>query len=374
MSFQITYKLLFQVKVKHLYFQSLGNKSWNELDEAEQKKLSNKFDVAHFFNLFPSISTRELFRGHKMIFKSTATGFSVYASADPGNPTMPLIDQEGLKLVFFIQLNDTSFPNYSSLPLQNVAGKIYYFGSADSLFPALSLPYPDFVAGESYEAESFVTFSGKKYTAVENLIPANVNPDQANSGWKLIDEENFVSAANLLPMPGAAYTLKTSTGNASIVVTDKEGNELISDTYNGSDNEEYSVDLSLLPVGKYHLKASLPDNSVIEAFDFYSAGHNTSVWGVIEIFIEKGNQPHMTLNSDGSFKSKHVYELNFKNRFTKWRYLSNKDQTIIEEFSLKPLTHYGYVEITLNGAKVPNPESRIIKQEAENNISEIFID
>jgi hypothetical protein len=375
MSFVLTYKPLFKVRFNHLFFQSLGDKTLDELSPKEKKMIEEKFNAQVFFEVTPSAESLKWLDGHKMVFKPAPFGFIVFMKADPHNTAKPMIDPQGLKLIFQIRLTDSAFNNYTALPLKGNFGKIYFFSNEQmDNPPALSLKYSEFQQGQDYEMDNLVTFSGNSYMAAAGLVQAAKNPDEADSGWILIDKDDFVSSANRTISINFKHVFSSSEPSVILRVSDLDGAELVTETMKGDQNSEFTLDLSHLASGRYHFSARKANNDLISGFDFYLINNMANPWGIIEIAITSGNNPFDILDNAGSFKDGLMYELNFKNRRTVWRYISNEDKSVLLETDPLPLSRNGYINIAIDGENVPNADSRLIKPETGQVVSEIFVD
>ncbi len=136
MAFSITYRPLFQVNILHNYFLSDGTGDTIESD------LLAKYDARGFVDLIPTDQTISILKGHKMVFKKQAEGFTVYikVSGDTGilerTPFIDVIHE--LQLTFVIKVIDPLFWNYTDLPFK---GNLFYFGNVRPTTEPVSLSF-----------------------------------------------------------------------------------------------------------------------------------------------------------------------------------------------------------------------------------------
>ena len=152
----IRYRPLFDVDIAHDYFLSRGDVVLEAQPDADRAALANLYSVGDFLEVFPDDATMSVLAGHKMLFKATATGFSVAVQLDPSaNDTRPLVPPaDDLRLTFVLRLTDPQFANYTELG--PVTTNFYRFGNDSQNRTAavnfLSKRVPAFVATRRYVA------------------------------------------------------------------------------------------------------------------------------------------------------------------------------------------------------------------------------
>lgn len=169
-------------------------------------------------------------------------------------------------------------------------------------------------------------------------------------------------------------------------------------TENISNTTTFQFDWRTIPSGLYQLDVrddNLPDDApgkIISQETFYlnNAAFQSSPFGIIEIFASRADDNnYAVLQSNGAFKNtESQFTLRFKNRATIWRYIFREaqsvdvtddvlveasDDKILITDEIKPLTKNGLIEINKGENQLPNPSSKMIKPEANNIFSEIYL-
>lgn len=152
----IRYRPLFHVDIAHDYFLSRGDVVVEAQAEVDRTALTALFAVDEFLEIFPTEETESVLAGHKMLFRTSASGFTVAVRVDPSAPgDRPMVPPAaGLKLAFALRLIDPRFANYTELG--PAATRFYRFGNdsqnrtADVNF--LSRRVPAFAASRRYAA------------------------------------------------------------------------------------------------------------------------------------------------------------------------------------------------------------------------------
>jgi hypothetical protein len=135
----------------------------------------------------------------------------------------------------------------------------------------------------------------------------------------------------------------------------------------------------------------LSDTSIETELEKLDATEKADLFGIIRIFI-KADKPalHITNVQDRIKNPFKTFELLFDNRQTIWRYIFDKNQTVIGSDdvkkeagnsqilitkAVKPLTENGFVSIQLGGEELPNPDARLIKPDTSSSkyYSEIYM-
>ena len=129
MTFSITYKPLFEVKILHHYFLDRGNADFFSMNEEQKKKQLADFDLSSVFATIPSAETHRKLAGHQLVFKTTNTGFTVWVRVSEESDTSPLITlDDTLELTFLLKLVNHTFFNFTNLDIAN-AGKLFFFSN-----------------------------------------------------------------------------------------------------------------------------------------------------------------------------------------------------------------------------------------------------
>ena len=192
----IRYRPLFHVDVAHDYFLSRGDVVFEAHADADRAALANLYAVSDFLEIGPDDATVSTLAGHKMIFKTTGSGFIVAVQLDPSAPDRrPLVPPPPhFRLTFALRLADQRFANYTELG--PIAAGFYRFGNDSQNHTAgvnfLSSRVPAFsatrryVAGEVRAQATGATFD--LFLALRDTGPA-VAPVPAD--WRRIPSDTF---------------------------------------------------------------------------------------------------------------------------------------------------------------------------------------
>ena len=273
MSFHITYKPLFEVKILHNYFLNLGTKEFNALNDKEKEVVLKDYNVSNFLEIVASRGTIKILNGHKLILKKHPRGFIIYCRVTDPDSNVPFTDLPiNLSLSFLMRIKDPYFSNYTNISLK---GKpLFYFG--------------------------------------------NSKPDSEGNNFELIAK--------------------------------KDESKLVSANY------------SLTADGIKNLKTELNEQSL------------NHLLGVIQLKII-GDSNDLSLLHQGKIKNPpQILRINFDNRKSKWRFKRSKDGSeIFTTTQANPLTKHGFIEITHDGEKFPNPDARHLIPDTNDFFSEIYI-
>lgn len=142
MSYSIHYKQLFRVDVLHLFFLDNGTDKFESMNEAEQTKQLNQYNLQSVSRVIPTLETTRHLKGHRLVFKSFSSGFSVWTEVSENEESTPLVAlSDDLSLTFLLQMRDSLFFNYTELEPAN-KGQLLYISnrrppSEPSDFPLL---------------------------------------------------------------------------------------------------------------------------------------------------------------------------------------------------------------------------------------------
>lgn len=140
MTFSITYKPLFSVKLLHLYFLNKGSNSFFGMNSEETNKQLAGYDVLNFLKITPSTESSQKLLNHRIVFKSVNTGFTLWTQVSESQETLPLIPLNNtLELTFLLTLVNHTFINFTELDTSN-AGKLYFFSNKRLATEAPSFP------------------------------------------------------------------------------------------------------------------------------------------------------------------------------------------------------------------------------------------
>src|SRR6185503_10693990 len=272
---QSIYRTLFEVEIRHDYFQL----------PVPGTHYPEAYNISDYISVVPSAGTLKRMRDHKMIFKATATGFTVYIQAEfintaTGFATMVDIDPD-LSLSFYWTLTDPRFINYTNHRLKEKEKRIYYFSnrSASQLggitylnqpIPAFGTPYPGETA---YHLGDIVSQGGQTFEEIDTESPAINFPLNAPK-WQSINAAviHYVNPFDRLPWQSVFYHHKrpnTTPGEfifytlldvngAAVDLGFITGTNLPQDQYraplNASDNIDNTLNFSHLEPGRYTLQ------------------------------------------------------------------------------------------------------------------------
>jgi hypothetical protein len=373
----IRYRPLFDVDIAHDYFLSRGDVVREAQAEVDRAALSNLYSVGAFLEVFPDAVTVPVMAGHKMLFRTTATGFRVAVRLDPSaNDTRPMVPPAGdFKLTFVLRRADPSFANYTELG--PVTTGFYWFGN-DSQNQTVGVSYlsrraPAFVTTRRYVAgEVFAQPAGPTFDLFVALRDTGPSPTPAAADWRRIPADTFSATATyragaivlsgnalfraLIDDPGTDLTNAARwqpagvLGNQYVTVADAvlpvsslaevdisdlavpqatvrvrfpAGTAVATEQIFAAEQgtlDRIQLDLRRLTPGRYRVEIVGISGAVIREFPCYlaPAAGSESWFGVIEIGIGAGD--FALLNADGTLRFPH-YVLRFLNRATRWRYI-----------------------------------------------------
>jgi hypothetical protein len=380
----IRYRPLFQVDIAHDYFLSRGDVVFEANADAERAALTSLYAVNHYLEIAPDDTTVSTLAGHKMLFKTTGSGFTVAVRLDPSaidiRPLVPPLPD--FRLTFALRLADERFANYTELG--PVATGFYRFGNDSQNRVAgvnfLSSPVPAFsatrryVAGEVRAEAAAATFD--LFLALRDTGPTAA-PVPAD--WRRIPPDTWSASTTyrtgaivlfsnqlfraLLDNPGTDLTKATDwqpagmLGNQYVTVTDAilpvSGlfNLDISDaalalatvrvfpsggtvaateqTYATAQGtlSQVQIDLRGLTPGRYRVDILNAAGVVVRELPcFLSPRAITENWfGVIE--IGSGTTDFALFNNDGTLRVPR-YVVRLLNRATRWRYIFPSAQPV----------------------------------------------
>jgi hypothetical protein len=286
MSSTILYKELFEVKILHHYFLDIGEKSWDTMTPEERDKMQLTYNVHDFFDIIPTIECKKALTSQSCIFKCTPEGFLVGVKAEPDDlhpgKFMPFKSlRDDLAFRFVVRLRDSSFMNYSDLPLLGHEGKMFVFKNFKV---------------EGSENPLTLTSAPPVYTSASDQYP--VSDGLFAYTMKVKDTSPFA-------------TLKTLSGTK---VAPRM--EILQGEF-----QTLQVDLRNFTPGFYLLHVVGDRPGYQDEVTFYLTDQPDIPFGVFEIRV-KSDQPAFSLTSSDHLVSP-VYKLRFRNRRTYWRYNGN---------------------------------------------------
>jgi len=304
----IKYGILFTVQLLHKYFAD-GN--------------------CNDFTITPSQRTQKVLSGNKILAKQYDNSLYV------GLPSMLNVSKpvdalpQNLQLTFFMQLNTPLFFNYTNLPFQWPAGKLYYFtnranNKANSKkFLSQVIGYNNakaYTPGDvAADGAGLVFQSIKSGTGVAPVI---ANADN----WTAIDNNQYVNEQDALQWMPSVSTHTFTTPQTAVTV-DAWGYNTATKDYTASvlsfkkgfltPAVGFTLDLSTLQPGKYKLSINGVDSWVYINDELTGK----QVFAVIDIFNDTSvDAAYQFVQGTGEFASP-VYTIQFLNRYTIWKYV-----------------------------------------------------
>lgn len=238
------YNILAQLQFQHTYYK---NKQWQQMD------------------LIPTTATQKLCKQYRCLFRKEAQSYYLLYGAQAGQKNLLLEEKENLGFSFLLMLNDSTFQNYTDIPLFPMHTHKFYFNTS--------------------------TFETTSNEVLEKQVAA-------------ADQMHFYPKA-------FNYTIKDKTdATGELVVKDKKGNIVATQTITDS-HQEVFFDLTDKEDACYY--CFLEE----EAIDrFYSGSNwNPNCAGILNFEIK----PADYLGNEADFKYK-IHHIIFKNRVTFWRY------------------------------------------------------
>lgn len=300
-------------------------------------ELLHKFYASRLCNDFlivPTASTQKLLNRYNIITKQFSNTLVAYIQIDDTGKPFAIPDN-GMQLSFLLQLKNSLFYNYTSLPAANNNDAIYYFTNRNNNISAtgnfLTAALPAYNAAHSYSYEDLVVdAAGITFQSVNN----SNNSALTTIDWRQLGTDRFLSLADLITWkPSLSQAVVNSAINPiTVQVTGYNGSgnysqNVLTETINNPANlSSFQLDLLSLQNGKYFL--SINGASALPVY-LNNELNNIQFFGLIDIFVENTlNANYKILANDNSLL-KPVYSIYFLNRATIWEYiLKRTDNTI----------------------------------------------
>ena len=373
----IRYRRLFDVEIAHDYFLSRGDAVLEAQAAADRAALTRLYSVNGFLEIRPDDRTTAVLAGHKMVFKTSAAGFTVAVQLDPlANDVRPMVPPGAdFRLTFVLRLRDPRFVNYTELgpastgfyrfgnDSQNstaginflstrvpafaaargyVAGEIRAEAAAPTfdLFLAVRdtgpsaapipadwrrIPADTFSASTTYRTGAVVLSANRVFRALIDNPGTNLNNA---AEWQPVGVlgNQYVSAADaILPVsPLLNLTIDDlALSRATVRVFPSGGTAAATEQTFAAEQgtlRQVQIDLRGLTPGTFRVEILDAGAAVVRAFSCYLAplAAMENWFGVID--IGSGASTFALLNADGTLRQPR-YVLRFLNRATRWRYI-----------------------------------------------------
>jgi hypothetical protein len=380
----IRHRPLFHVDIAHDYFLSRGDVVFEAHADADRAALSSLYAVNDHLEIAPDDTTVSTLAGHKMLFKTTGSGFTVTVQLDPSaTDARPLVPPSAdFRLTFALRLADGRFANYtelgpvatgfyrfgndsqnrtagvnflssqvpaSSATRRYVAGEVraQAAGATFDLFLALRdtgpaaapipadwrrIPPDTWSASTNYRTGAIVLFSNQLFRALVD----NPGTDLTNATqWQpvgVLGNQYVTVTDTILPVPGlfnldigdaalALATVRVFPSGGTVAATEK--------TFATAQGtlDQVQIDLRGLTPGRYRVAILNAAGVVVRELPcFLSPRAITEHWfGVIE--IGRGAADFALFNNDGTLRAPR-YVVRFLNRATRWRYIFPSAQQV----------------------------------------------
>ncbi len=190
MSFTTTYRKLFSVNIYHHYFLDDGNVAFDSSPVLKEAQLVN-YNFEDFCKIIPSEKTQELFKGNKLVFKTTSNGFTIFSRAEETAPNSgtykPMVNLSQTTVFdFLIYVNDALFENYSTVNSKPLIP--YYLSNKKPVTEGISfnyldletttLPIEDFTINQASYGEIRTNLSEKEKIGLFGIISLEMAGDE----------------------------------------------------------------------------------------------------------------------------------------------------------------------------------------------------
>lgn len=387
MSISITYGILFEVKIIHHFFLNKGENVYDAMSDPDKANMMLKYDAREIFEIVPTEECSKILRAHNCIYKLTSTGIIVGLRAESDGLEPPKFKSfvtlaDDLMFTFLIKLRDMDFMNYTSLPFTGNSGQIFTFSNTiaggSKKFPELSAIPPIYEPAKEYMPGDMLSDNLNNQTKLFTALQKTTQATSTAGDWMTEESADnlplqYVNVNDRHPLVRGIFsyqvkvagvepvaTIKTATG---ITVTPKV--MILS-----GDFRTLQIDMREFPEGFYsvHIESAVPVYT--DDIAFYLLQQRESPYGIIQLNVKSDDVTYNMLDPLGNMRSP-AYELRFRNRLTRWRYIGKKFNDASVTDKPLPLTRFGFIEnVTVMGKDgeliddLPNPAVSIIKTEA----------
>ncbi len=408
MAFQIHYRPLCVVSIRHGFHLNKGREEFDDLVAEEQARKLAGFDIFDDLRLHVPEDTSRKLSGLDLLLKPTPTGLILGSAVEEPSPGVFIprqIPDRAYRLRFALRPRAPLFWDYTNLDLGPRDRSIYYLSNRvaalDGTFPFLSAPPRVYASGTIYRAGDIVRdspASEERFLAIRT--GALGTPDDDDPGWIQLGRRNYVNETDRLALHPPLFPFRfppntVTTAFIDLVAPDGTVHQVGSAVApDGQTLEQFLIDARTLPVGRYLLQINGLDNS--------GGGFNHSepvyidaelstlgVFAIIELFHEPGEVlgDFRLYDETTDFRLREPeFFVHLLNRHTFWRYrfptppdagtdLGDLEQ-VGDQFVTKrvmPLTR-GVERVEFGDDRLlPNPSGGPIVPEADRVYSDIYV-
>ena len=410
MAFQIHYRPLCSVSIRHGFHLNKGSQEFDDLSAGDQRRKLAGFDIHDDLRLEVPDDTLRVLDGLGMLVRPTPTGFIVAVEVDEPTPGVFVprrIPLRGYRLRFVLRARAPHFWDYTNLDLGPREGGIYYLsnraGESGGSPPSLSLPPVAYATSTVYRAGDVVRASAattRSFLAVRSGTHAVPGPGDAN--WLQLGQRNYVNANDQALLRAPRFRFRFRSDDAvnmalvDLVAADGTTHEL--GDYRAPAGEtlgEIMIDARAVSAGKYLLQINGVDtahNGFNHSEDIYidPAFPALGVFSIIELFHQPGDAlgDFRFYDEAADFELRSPeFRVQLLNRHTYWRYhfpdppdptadLGDLER-VGDQFVTKramPLTR-GVERVEFGAASrlLPNPSNGPVIPEADRVYSDIHV-
>jgi len=225
-------------------------------------------------NVVPSAWTNRIFRSYNLKYSYTSNRLQVSMPNIQDQKNLLEEEPSPIRLLFYVEISDALFLNYSNLSLENINQKIYYFNN---------------------------------HHTKENQLT----------------NKDFVSSEDRIDCQPKQFSLNVDQSQEATFLVKDMSEKVIDEVNIKEDQKEIRIDLFQDPDDVYKIDMS----DAKESFKFYAG--NIHPFGIIAIDINPQDwfktQPYQPKS----------YQITFENRSTYWRYnIINNEEFPLEGFSI----------------------------------------